>query len=118
MDNEGILIVDANALSKRHLGMVNQMALAFHSVGAFVIFVECVKEFPTVSNINRLRSLGFNFDDIVHLHEDDYQKRDFRSLEFIEKTLNNNSDDVVVITGSGITFQRLLKKGVAVVLHG
>lgn len=114
---DGILIVDANALSKRHVGTLNRLALAFHNVGAFVIFVECIRPYPSLAAQNKMRRFGFNFDDIIQLQSEDYTTYDFRVLEFIERTLDNNSEDVVVITGSGMLFQQLSKRGVGVLLH-
>lgn len=118
MTKDGILIVDANALTKRQVGIINQLALAFHSVGAFVIFVECIKPNPTIAASSRLRKLGYNFDDIVHLEQPHYEAYDFDVLKFVNSTLENNSDDVTIVTGSGIVFQRLLEKGLSVLLHG
>lgn len=118
MASDGILIVDANALSKRQVGMINQLALAFHSVGAFVVFVECIKPNPTIATSNRLRKLGYNFDEIVHMEQPHYEAYDFDVLKFINSTTDNNSDETVVVTGSGIIFQKLVEKGISVLLHG
>lgn len=118
MKNDGILIVDANALTKRQVGMINQLALAFHSAGAFVIFVECIKPNPTIASTNRLRKLGFSFDDIVHVEQKHYEAYDFDVLKFVSSTADNSSDEIMVVTGSGIVFQKLLEKGLPVMLHG
>ena len=116
--NDGILIVDANALTKRQVDMINQLALAFHSAGAFVIFVEGIKPNPTIAAVNRLRKQGYNFDDIVHIEQEHYEAYDFDLLKFVSKTIEDESGSIMVVTGSGIVFQRLLEKGVSVVLYG
>lgn len=118
MKTDGILIVDANALAKRHVGLMNQLALAFHSAGAFVIFVECVQPRPTISSKGRLKRLGFNFDDLVQIEQEHYDVYDFDVINFIDKTADNGSDDIVVVTGSGLVFQRTTEKGIGAVLHG
>ena len=118
MKTDGILIVDANALSKRQVGLINRMALAFHAAGAFVIFVECVSPNPTISAQGRLKRMGYNFDDLVQIEQKHYEVYDFDVLKFINKTADNGSDDIVVVTGSGLVFQRTTEKGIGAVLHG
>lgn len=118
MAHSGILIVDANALTKRHVGLLNQMALAFHSAGAFVVFVECVQPRPTISSKGRLKRLGFNFDDLVQIEQEHYEVYDFDVMNFINKTADNDSDDIIVVTGSGLVFQRTVEKGIGALLYG
>lgn len=118
MRADGILIIDANALSKRQVGMINRMVLAFHSVGAFVIFVESVPLNPTLAARNRLKKAGYNFDEVVHLEQRHHEVYDFDVLKFINKTLENSSDDVTILTGSGMVFQKMTEKGIGAMLYG
>lgn len=118
MKTDGILIVDANALSKRQVGLMNRMALAFHAAGAFVIFVECVSPNPTISAQGRLKRMGYNFDELVQIEQQHHEVYDFDVLKFINKTLENSSDDVTILTGSGMIFQKMTEKGVGVLLYG
>lgn len=113
-----VLIVDTNALSKRHLSLVNQLALAHNTAGAFVLFVQVVGPRTTVTEATRLKRLGFNFDELVILEESHKEFEDQAILAFADKTRRSMSSSVILLTGSGMVFSKALNMGMEVLLYG
>lgn len=117
MSSDGILVVDANALSKRQVGLINQVALAFYSAGAFVIFVECTTKPPTTVSKNRLKRAGYSYHELVQIEQKYYEMHDSEVLSFATKTAENNSDGVLVLTGSAMVMYKLTEKGIGAMLY-
>lgn len=102
------LIVDGTCLSKKQVGMINQIALAYKMAEATVIFIECIPPNTSLKARNRLRTLGYGFDELVQIpcrHKGLYEPLLAREI------VKAADKETVVLSGYPMLLERLSRIG-------
>lgn len=114
---DNVLLVEANYLKRDEVEDINKIALAFNMAGATVIFFESVPPNPNFTRLNKLKRLGYNFDELIQVEQMDTNIYDLDALKIVDQLLSDGSS-LTVLTGSAMVFQRLERRGLRGFLYG